>query len=362
MGFESKKIIEKMDATIPDPAAVAEMAPEYTLKSILADKKRSVLFGELLSQSKKGRRPIGEDIAKNLLTNPDKLSSEDLSLVEEVHVDFVKRLESVKQLKESLTLDVVKEVITRSSELTKQVNLVGVEDLRNVLLDQMESLAVQEDQDHFNQIKGAIEDLAARESEIKQNDQRISEYAEKNNINVADLENAFMESDYMTRRENVKQAINDGLKWYQFSWFKTDQKIQELEQERHIIGGSSNDLNVALHDVAKSLAMTLSKNEDVRAALVENATGRKNKVEDAGLSFKDAGKDFGSEDSLQKELEEFKKKNIKLLSETDDAYKARIQPLFEKSVLDKKVGGKTGLWFKIKKSFMSGLIGKLKYS
>ncbi len=362
MGFKSKDIIKSMDAVIADPAQVVELAEEYTLKNILADKKRNYLFGELLEQEKNG-----DELAEKLRAKPEELSSEDLQSIEKVHIDFVERLEGVKKLRESLTLEIFQEIANRSSELMQQVNLGGAEKTREVILGQMEVLAMQKDQTHFEELKNTFTEQGRTDSSIKENDRRITEYSDKNNINVYELQEAFMLPVYEDRQKAIEKVVNNGLRWYQFSWFKTGKKMEELEEERRNIRILGDQSSQALKDVAKSLAVTLSKNDDVRLSLVEAITGSEKKSEVEGSSFAGAGKDLVSEEEVQVALDEYKTKHPRKTSEKNDdvLYQSRIQDDFAKEFMatrtSKKVGKKGNVWSRIAESFMSGLFDKLSY-
>ncbi|MCS7200718.1 MAG: hypothetical protein NZ822_01030 [Patescibacteria group bacterium] len=119
-------------------------AEEPSLSDILADQRQSALFARYLESSAGNDEKESEqrrELAGRLLKRS--LEEDDLKTLAEARIEFLKRLESAKSVKESITPQFIDELMLINEDFRNLANLVGKEKVIDVLVGEMDRLAVE---------------------------------------------------------------------------------------------------------------------------------------------------------------------------------------------------------------------------
>ena len=366
---------KKLEETLT-PEVGKEKQP--TLQEILADDKKSALFGEMLKSegdSEMAKRLMGKDKDKMI-------SEEDLKeLTGKKLENFLGRMKSVEVCSGTMTPEAMNRILGGKSEKFQMiVKAVGVEGARNSIVPQLEMLAMR-DPDRFKRIVGSFDFLNKKDTEIKKGKEinnAIEKFCKDNNITEEEYSDVEKESTHEGRTKFFEKKFNEKfedinkigerIQWF---WQKSrkepsdrNERIQikkrnELNEyikeqvgkvhSRIDIERLKSDLEPRLKSIGGVLGATILENEDMNTAFQRILKGEEAPEEEL-FGFKDAGEAIPDQDTFDKEYEKWKKK------EEETVGKASDMKTFSDFYVKKKIGNKKGFWGDIAKKLIEGLV------
>ncbi len=357
-----------------------ETAEEYTVRSILQDKKRNPLFAEMLKQNSQ------EALADKILKG-EELSADELEGLDAPRKEFEKRAESVKAMNESLTEENFQEIAQHSPEFKKYVDLVGAEQAKKVLLGEMERMAMQENPEHFTSMKGALGALTKKREKFAERDEAIEKMCREYGISTTALTEVLgIKNNMGERLVKIQKLVDESVEpaqkiidsWYNLSSTKRAHAAENIktamaaEQERndrfaalsHALKEgetSSKRIDNALKIFGGALETTLSEDPEVRKALMAALHGKSPEKRPAQTSLQEAQAEIArTPEDLQTKINTYKTENGKKPFETDDAYEARIKNSFQKQYIEAKTKG-GGSWATLLSTMLATALNGLDY-
>jgi hypothetical protein len=307
-----------------------------TVKQILADKEQSRLFG--LHLEEQGHRELGEKIKSG------QLSPEEVSELSAERQNFLATMESVKAMRERLSSKNIEEVVASSPELQKIADSVGAQGVRELVLRDLERLAIQ-DPEHFKNISAAIEDIELTETSIKEQDQKVSEICRKYNIEESEYLEAIRDKDNPNAVYDLVKGRMGPFKKL-FSKKETiDAEIDEADRTEDV-KKLYTEYDGRIGGLAEALRATMVDNENVWTALVAEIQGKRTDRPEKEMAFSELMDIPKSEEDIRSEWGVYKRAH-----EHDQGFsEEQAKTDFTSEYLDKNV-------IKKKKGFW-GIVGK----
>ena len=274
--FEKFRKAEQEDKAKTSEAAEGKKIEGPTVKQILADKEQSRLFGMHLEEQ--GNHELGEKIISG------QLSPEEVAELSDEREAFLTTMESVKTIRERLSSKNIEEIVASSPELKKLADSVGAQGVREAVLRDLERLAIQ-DPEHFTNIRYAIEDLERTEGLVKEEDEKVVEICRKYNIG----ESEYLEA---VRDKKNPNAVYDLIKGRMGFFKKNFSKKETIDAEIDGVADRTDDIRELstrydgrLKQLAETLQLTVTDNENVWNVLVADLRGQKVERSEKELSF-----------------------------------------------------------------------------
>ncbi len=273
--FEKFRKAEREDKEKAAQDAGEKKIEGPTIKQILADKEQSRLFG--LHLEEQGNHELGEKIMSG------QLSPEEVGELSGERQNFLATMESVKTMRERLSSKNIEEIVASFPEFKRIADSVGPQGVREVILCDLERLAIQ-DPEHFQNINDAIEDMNRTETAMKEEDEKVSEICKKYKIG---------ESEYLEAvRSKDPNAVFDLVK-SRMGWFKRHfntpeslgAEIDGAADRTADIKRLSAEYENRINGIAEALHATITDNENVWNALVADLQGRKAEKPERELAF-----------------------------------------------------------------------------
>ncbi len=358
-----KKFETKPFEAIKKPEAVN--VEKTSLKDILGDDHKSVLFGEML---KEWDDKEATKLFLKLKKSAESLTPKDFEKLVQYKKTFEARFSQAEMLKSLLTEKRFVALAKNSKGLAVSLEVLGVEASYRAIFNSLELLAVKDDS-QFEKLHTQLLELTNIEKNTQENNQAITEWCIKYKIDSEKV-SAIFTQEKTTEEERdamLEKVIEDSLGFWDrgpreaIDWSIKD-RLFDLGR------GSSEDLIAkikpeeipkAQQSIANILNLTLSKNEEVLKAVTKNLRPEIKAGEETGgdLSFNSLGDSLGDDKEVLGEWEQFKARNPLGKGESmDDEYKNN----FEQSYTERKIGRKAGFWSKIAESFMRGMLGNLR--
>ena len=340
---------------------------EATLKEILADKEKSSLFAELLNSS--GNQDVAErlfkgEIADGDLEKLDGQTKEFNNRQQEASKETKDKAELLKGARETLRVGLTVEALNQFAGQSKQfdmvVKAVGAEGARNIILSQLEALAMR-DPGRLKTILDVFKKFSESNQAKNKPDVEIAKICEKYHITEEEFKDILRDtSDREGRQKALQEKIGEKMgKWKKFNNFSTagrrESQAKDLLDKQEIItlkDGYENDLRV-IGDVMET---AISKNDEVRKAftsvlLGENITQAPQEQKEEFLSFQEMRGMVPEEDALKREHDTWVEAEEKAGNTPD-------KDAFVGSYMGGKMGDKKSSWGDIAKSMVKKLVEK----
>ncbi len=193
---------EKKEQEQEDPIKV-----EPTLKDILSKNEDSFLFGEMMK--KEGQEHLSSKIAKG------ELSEFDIQNLDKYRTDFIEISEKVKVIKESISNDTINAYTKNNPELQKVVGLIGIESYTKLIKEKLASVAIQ-NPDFLDKLSSSVNRKNSLKIEIYDGlDKEITELCKKKNIKPEEYMNALALKDETEREKELRKTVRNGYNWFQ---------------------------------------------------------------------------------------------------------------------------------------------------
>lgn len=251
-------------------AKAAEKPKEPTLSENLKDGIRSVLFGKMLSAEGK----VGADLAKRML-NP---KEGDLQEFEQRNAKFNSMMQSLNEMRESITPESIVEFGKSMPFLREQLELMTPEQIVKVFREQLPNIAVQ-DSARFDTIKSAFKTLKDyREDKTNRYNKLDKEVATKC-ANLGLDVNKFVD---IMRNPNADERIKllraEIRSSFDITGWFASRRARKLDAGGDLktrIESVQAELQTKMDGIGSALGLSVEENKDVRKAFMQEVIGIK---------------------------------------------------------------------------------------
>ena len=285
-------------------AGVLQEPPGSTLKEILKDNERSRLFGAYLEEQDEN------DLAEKLAQG--NLDGADMDRLSARRTEFVRALDSAKNISERLNIRNIEEIIASSPELKRIADLVGSDGIHSAVIRQFGEIAVRDPRRSW-QIADGLARLETTKREIAEENGRIAEICQRYGISD-DQYLAAVDSGSWNDLHNIvksKMGTWDKLKLDLFNdketWKKLNREARGIVRINEIRASAAR-LDLNLKNVGAALQATLVESETAHRALMEQLQPEKPERPISEMSFAEMN-NARKGDTVKKRYEEFKKNN-----------------------------------------------------
>ncbi|MEI8174603.1 MAG: hypothetical protein WCG28_01485 [bacterium] len=328
-----------------------------SMPEIMKDKKKSVLFGEMLKQAGK------LDLAKRL--REGKLDANDLADINKYREAFTGMEVESERVRGLLTEESINNLTRYHPDFKQIVDSSTPEKVIKAIESQLELLFVS-DRARFDEIVSAMEGSEKYQSgKYQENEKKIEEFCSKNKIDeeeylkILAIENKSERNLAMLklakskngRFKKVIHAITFGLK----AKDNTLDILSGLKDSEKAINGSIKKLDGLQREIADALFSSLTQNESMRHALSRELIGEKAE-EDGRMGWKEAKGQTLNETELNNGWEARKKREryaSKSVLEQEAIKDTFIQ---EQKAEYKRANQGKGFWATVFEDFIEGLI------
>ncbi len=356
-----------------------ETSEEYTVRSILQDKKRNPLFAAMLEQN--GQKEIAIKIL-----HEQELSANELESLDGPRKEFERRAKSVKAMNESLTKENFQEIALYSPEFKKYVDLVGAEKAKNVLLGEMERMATQENRSDFEAIETAMKNLVEKRKNFAAKDEAIGNMCREYGINTKALTEALGIADANERTEAIVKLVDNSVttaqritdSWYNLPSTRRANKATntnaetttEKDREDRLYAlvnalGEGNEsetaVDAAITIMGVNLESAMREDPEVRKALTSALHSKSPEKKPEQTSLQEAQAEIAKKpEDVQVEIEKYKTEHAQNPGENPAAYETRIKTDFGKQYIEGKTKGK-GFWATLMSAMLTTALNGLDY-
>lgn len=348
---------KELDKKEVSPEEQKRKPENKTLKEILSKQEDSDLFGEMLG------REGDLDLSKRMATGT--LTTEDISYLDAHRKDFLSTMEDVKNVKESITNDVVNAYTKNNPELQKVVGLVGLDAYRDIVKEKMARMAIR-DPEAFKSLSDAVKSKNEFKSGIyKELDEEVTKMCADRNIQPTSYLKAMAIEDPKQRDEALKLAVrenwNNWKKAADLFTFGTwgDRRAKLMGSKKEELDLASEVMREHKGKIGEFLA-GMTDVPEVRNAVAKELIGEKEeKVPVQG--FKESKGQMPTEQSFQDGWKAYKTKNKILKSfetmdpDQQDVHRDAFLEM-EKKKMEEMNGKKSGFWNAIFSIFSSAFI------
>lgn len=324
---------------------------KLSLKQILADPELSVLFGkylEGLQQEKLASRLMGA-----------RLKESDIDVLEQIRKKFnevLKRCRRVEQF--LLSNERFFDRLLRSPDLQKIANLVGKEELVNIVLGQLKELAVA-NPSAFRRIEQLLTSIEDIEKRIEERGERIQELASKWGIRESELLKVLQIADKQEREREIKRLMREGIGLirYVIRYLRGGKiSLESLGHNRVQIEQLLQQLDRMGIRLGTALAIAIKGREEMRKVLAEAIAGEEEPGKEEKMDFQKAREVLAPAPYLKEEIlkkwEEWKRAHPRRLFYSDQEWVDVFGRRFVEDFVRKKVGEELSFWQIVAKSLL----------
>ncbi|HVY36019.1 MAG TPA: hypothetical protein VG982_01965 [Candidatus Paceibacterota bacterium] len=343
-----KKIEDAEDATKP--------APQPTLKEVLANKDKSVLFGDLLKRE--GDTDLAERVAKG------ELKEDDIAALEEKRGMFGKAMQEAEVVKSLTTPEAVKDFARNNPEFEKILNLVGPESASKIFQKKIEEISIN-DPDRFMDLSNRMKAMQSfKNGQFADLNNEVRDLCLKRGIGEKRYAAALAIEDPRERMKAIHKVVTENWSgWKKAADFFTlgswsRKRARFMEMKKDDIDATLVQLRLHQNNVGAMLAGTVDGNEEMRKMFAAELTAGKIKGEPK-LSFKDMKQELESPENYTDLWTKHKKDKLKNWDTLSDDNKQKAVDKFIGEAIQKllqKYKGKEGSWAQLMKIMMMAMI------
>ena len=346
-----------------NPSAEPKNRP--SLKKIIADPEKFRLFGAYLDVE--GAHDLGAG-----LQDLESMDQATIDALDEKRGGFLEIIERSDELKKSLDLKSLQQIINATPELKKIANLNGVEGIRDIFTKHLPEIAIR-DRQAFENISEKIQNLAETRKRIDEGDKETEVLLKKYGISKKDYQQFLVDGD----SEGLRKAMLGSLKTFKKFRIKifNRKSRQEFDDEldslddlsgiNHKIGELERDLS----ELGGSLHGAATDNETLKRMLISDLRSEgivEPKEPDMTMAeFRKEPPDFDAEGetALKAEWTKWEADNQSYYTTGGGAYDVNFaQADFAREYFSKKMmGKKKGFWASLfQRKHQAGYLSKIK--
>lgn len=342
---------KELDKKEIPPEDQVKQEHKRTLKDILGNQAESDLFGEMLGRE--GDLELSKRMAEG------KLTTDDISYLDSHRKGFLDTMEEVKNVKESITKDVVDAYTKNNPELQKVVGLVGLDAYRDIVKEKMATMAIR-DPEAFKALSEAVKNKNEFKSgDYKELDEEVTKMCADRNIKPESYLKAMAIEDPKERAKALKSSVTEGWSnWKKVGNFFTAGTWSSRRAE--FMGSKKTELDLATEvmrnhkgDIGELLA-GMTDVPEVRNAVAKELIGEKEaKIPVQG--FKESKGQMPTEEVFQTSWAEYKKKNklknFETMDPNDQDFHRDAFQEAEKNKFSETNKKKSGFWISVFSAF-----------